>query len=448
MKQKINTVEDANMQRLAGLIAGGQAGIFRYSDGNSKKIAFYSPIEVSKWELISVVDEDDLFAALHRVVLIMLISTIVIIGIVGFIIYFQSGRLIRPLKKLSDFANAVSTGDLTGSLTLNSQDEIGQLANTFSNTIQQLRQLIRMVTEEAKQVYTLSNALATSCEENSKATEEVARATQDMAQGASRQAIEITASAEKTSQLTSSSKVVGKKCQEMLAAVEKTHGVSSDGFEAVKDAIESMRVIGEHNAYNRNESSILLEKSTEIGTIVKVITDIASQTNLLALNAAIEAARAGEQGRGFAVVAEEVRKLAEQSGKAAQQIAVLISGIQKQIDAITEGINSGSKEILQGTEIANAAGVKFGDVEGSMQAIDTAIQQISCFIGEMICETEGTLATMQNISAISEAASAATQEVSASIQEQSANMEEISNTAQKLLELSSRLNTLQSKFKV
>ena len=448
MKQKISTVDDTNMQKLADLIASGQPGVFRYTEGNSKKIAFYNPIEVNKWELISVVDESELFAAVNRVLIIMLISTCIIIAIVGLLIYFQSGRLMRPIQKLSAFATSVSTGDLTGSLNLNSNDEIGQLADTFNNTINHLRELIRMVTMEAGQVYSLSNKLATSCEENSSATEEVAKATQDMAQGASQQAAQVSLSAEKTNQLALSSKTVGEKCKEMLEAVGKSHEVSSIGFQAVKKAIDSMQSIGEHNNYNLKESRVLLEKSTEIGTIVKVITDIAAQTNLLALNAAVEAARAGEQGRGFSVVAEEVRKLAEQSGNAAQQIAVLISGIQTQIEAITVGINKGSQEISQGTEIANTAGVKFDDIEKSMQVIDQTVQQINISTKEMIQTTEITLSTMQNISAISQATSAATEEVSASIQEQSANMEEISTTAQKLLELSTRLNEVQSKFKV
>lgn len=448
MKQKITAVDDSNMQKLAALIATGEPGVFRYQEGPDSKIAFYNPIAVSKWALVSVVEENELFAGASRVLTIMLISAILIIAAVGIIITVQAGKFVRPLKELAIFADTVSSGDLTGSIQLNSEDEIGRLAKTFNSTIYQLRQLVGLITKESQQVYTLSNHLAASCEENSKATEDVARTMQEMAQGANLQATEISSSVEKTRQVSTTGKNMAQQCKELLVAVSDSNKVSATGFQAVTRAIESMNSIGKHNDYNLKESQILSEKSSEIATIATVITDIAGQTNLLALNAAIEAARAGEQGRGFAVVADEVRKLAEQSGNAAKQIASLLSGIQEQIITITKGIHQGSEEISQGMDIANTAGMHFDDIKIVMKDIDQTVQEINTSVGGMVLTTESTLSSMQNISAVSEETSAATEEVSACAEEQSANMEEISNTAQELLDLSKRLNEMVSKFKV
>lgn len=448
MKEKISTVADVNMNKLAELIATGKSGVFRYTDGKDKKIAFYNTIAISKWALVSVVDEDELFAGANKVLSLMLISAAIIIILVTLIINWQSERMTRPIKKLATFADTIATGDLTGSIELDSKDEISRLADTFNNTIHHLRNMVGSIKDESHKVYTLSESLALSCEESSKATEEVAKAIQEVAQGASKQSVDVVSSSEKTSEIAYSGKKVSSKCEEMLGVVVKSHKVSAVGFQSVKKAVESMELIVQHNKYNLTESQLLLGKSSEIGSIVQVITDIAGQTNLLALNAAIEAARAGEQGRGFAVVADEVRKLAEQSGNAAKQIAGLVSGIQEQISAITEGINKGSKEISQGMDIINTAGTHFDDLEKAMGDIDNVVQQIYSSTEEMIKITQFTLSSMENISAITQETSAATEEISATAEEQSANMEEISGTAQNLLDLSERLGEMVSKFKV
>ncbi len=448
MKEKISTVADVNMNKLAELIATGKPGVFHYTDGKDKKIAFYNTIGISKWALVSVVDEDELFAGANKVLSLMLISAAIIIILVTLIINWQSERMTGPIKKLAAFADTIATGDLTGSIDLDSKDEISRLADTFNNTIHNLRNMVSSIKDESHKVYTLSESLALSCEESSKATEEVAKAIQEVAQGASKQSVDVAFSSEKTCEIAYSGKKVSSKCEEMLGVAAKSHEVSAVGFQAVKKAVESMELIVQHNKYNLTESQLLLGKSSEIGSIVQVITDIAGQTNLLALNAAIEAARAGEQGRGFAVVADEVRKLAEQSGNAAKQIAALVSGIQEQIDAITDGINRGSEEISQGKDIVSTAGTHFDDLEKAIGDIDNVVQQIYSSTEEMIKTTEFTLSSMGNISAIAQETSAATEEISASAEEQSANMEEISGTAQNLLDLSERLGEMVSKFKV
>lgn len=448
MKEKISTVNDANMNKLGELIAMGKPGVFRYTEGNAKKIAFYNTINVSKWALVSVVDEDELFAGAYKILFLMLISTVIIIALVTLIINFQADRMIRPIKKLAAYADGVANGDLTGSLKLDSKDEISMLADVFTNTIHHLRSIVSSIQEESHKVYTLSDGLAASCEENSKATEEVAKTMQEVAQGASKQAADVASSTEKTNEIACSGEKVSSKCAQMLEVASQSHQVSAVGFQAVKKAAESMELIVQHNKRNLTESQLLLGKSSEIGTIVQVITDIARQTNLLALNAAIEAARAGEQGRGFSVVADEVRKLAEQSGNAANQISVLITGIQEQIVAITEGIDKGSEEITQGMEIVNMAGTHFDEIEKSMGNIDHGVHEIFSSAEEMIKTTEFTLKAMQSASAITEETSAATEEISATAEEQAANMEEISSTAQHLLDLSARLGEMVSKFKV
>ena len=112
---------------------------------------------------------------------------------------------------------------------------------------------------------------------------------------------------------------------------------------AAEQATEAMHAVRDSSHAVTEAITRLAEKSEQIGAIVKTITGIAEQTNLLALNAAIEAARAGEQGRGFAVVAEEVRKLAEESQLAAEEIAGLIQAIRTETDAAVQVVEHGAE---------------------------------------------------------------------------------------------------------
>lgn len=162
----------------------------------------------------------------------------------------------------------------------------------------------------------------------------------------------------------------------------------------------------------------LSDTSGRIGMIVETITDIAEQTNLLALNAAIEAARAGEQGRGFAVVAEEVRKLAEQSATAAQEIEQLIASIQNETKLSAEAMQHGSGEVEQGVAIVKETGHVFDQIirntNGLARQVDeiaSGMEQISTAVRNVAATTEESTAYMQEIAFSTDAITLMAQEL-------------------------------------
>ncbi|WP_370276069.1 methyl-accepting chemotaxis protein [Georgenia sp. SYP-B2076] len=256
--------------------------------------------------------------------------------LLGLAVSRRIGAGIREVKKVTD---ALAAGDLTRTASLPQRDEVGQMAASLDVATANLRALVAGAATSSQQVAAAAEELSASTTQVSAGSEET-----------SVQAGVVAAAAEQVSQNVQS-----------VAAGAEQMGVSIR--EIAHNANEAARVAGQATevAESTNQTVARLGVSSgEIGNVLKVITSIAEQTNLLALNAAIEAARAGESGKGFAVVAAEVKELAQESAKAAEDIARRIAAIQvdttsavgaiREIATIVASINDFQRTIASAVE--------------------------------------------------------------------------------------------------
>ncbi|MCL4516568.1 MAG: methyl-accepting chemotaxis protein [Firmicutes bacterium] len=370
----------------------------------------------------------------------------VIAGIIAGLVLTR--MITRPIRQLVGHMQAVAGGDLSKEVRLRSSDEVGDAARAFSEMVGNLKRLIKQVQDTAEEVATSSEELATSANEAGKATQQVADTIQQLAKGTDEQARAAETAGTVAEQMSSAIRQVSASAQSMVASSTEATRTAETGKDSVQKAIEQMSTIEKVTEESATVVQGLGEQSGRIGEIVDVITGIADQTNLLALNAAIEAARAGEQGRGFAVVAEEVRKLAEQSRQAAEQIANLIKEIQSTTTLAVHSMQAGSKEVATGMDIANAAGIAFNGIMSAVEAMVRQIQEVSRAAQELAAGSEKTVRSVESIASITEETAAGAQEVSASSEEQNAVIQEIAASAESLAETAQDLQKAASIFKL
>jgi methyl-accepting chemotaxis protein len=378
----------------------------------------------------------------------------VLIAIIGLSIsvcmaLYISRKISDPIVAAAEGVRQIATGNLgIADLPVNARDETGMLSLSVNEMKASLRELIREVADSSNQVAAASQELTATSEQTALASSQVAASTTEMARGSENQVQVISRASGAIEHMSVNIEQITDKVKAVAEVSGKTATAAGDGEQAVYSAIKQMTNIEKTVTDSAAVVSKLGERSQEIGQIIDTIAGIAGQTNLLALNAAIEAARAGEQGRGFAVVAEEVRKLAEQSHGATQQIAGLIQEIQADTERAVKAMGTGTGEVKLGTSLVSSAETAFHEISAMVNQVSLQVNEVTVAVQQVAQGSQAVVSSIQQVETIARDAAAETGTISAATEEQTASMEEIASASQSLAQLAEKIQAAVAKFRV
>lgn len=337
---------------------------------NNNQSPYYSfaPINIGEtktpWSLVTITPEKVIFSETRKIIRHILYLGLLGFSIIGLSIWLIVQRLTNNIKKFTQFSNAVNEGELTAILDIQRNDELGILANAMRNMAKSLRNIVNQLKISSKNINEASILLNNN--------------SQNLSHTASKQAAEV---------------------EEISSALEQMVEFINQNAENAK-VTEEIALQSKERVKNSSDASTKATNSIQhIANKNSLITDIAFQTNILALNAAVEAARAGEYGRGFSVVASEVRKLAERSKEAADEINSLSQVMVTDSEIARKMLNNVLPDMENTTSLVQQISISSNEQAEGVNQINASIRELNDITQNNASSAEHLAASAENLSA-------------------------------------------------
>ena len=322
--------------------------------------------------------------------------------------FFITRSIVTPLNSMIVVMRDIAEGerDLTKNIYLEREDELGEFSKWFDMFMDNIQEDITNIGKSTHQIAAAAVQLHVTAEQ--------------IATGAASLAEQSASVASSGEEMSASSGDIAHNCSMAADGSQHASDAAASGVKVVNETIAVMNSIAARVKETAHTVESLGKRSEQVGEIVGTIQEIADQTNLLALNAAIEAARAGEQGRGFAVVADEVRKLAERTRRATQEISEMIRAIQNETRGAVQAMEIGVDEVVHGSDKASDSGKALEQILLRINQVSLQINQVASAAGEQTSATQDISSTMHQITDVVERTSRGAQETTSAANQLSA----------------------------
>ena len=379
---------------------------------------------------------------------ILLYLLLVMALVAGFFIWATFAAIDKPLNRLVVAANQLGTGDLNVSLNGRMPEEFRVLSGAFNSMADRFRTIVGETVSTAQKIGSSAHDLSSISEQVAASSGEVSTAMVGITSGAEEQAHGLRTVNEALEDIRRRAEEIDASTSRVRDLSEQIRALAEQKRLDVGRALSMLLELRQVVQSSRQEVTTLEQASETITNFVETIQGLARQTNLLALNAAIEAARAGEHGRGFAVVAEEVRKLADGSARAADEVATTVMQIRKQIESVVKTMEVGSAKVADVEHASKGAERAFEDIVEAVAEVREAATIVAAAADDNQRAVHSVEQAVQNVGATAESHAASAQEVSAAAEQQSAATQEMSAASVELLTAAEKLKDLVSGFKV